>query len=78
MSVVSARAFNQSPSKVKAMAKDGPVVVTERGHPTIVVLAIEEYDRLVGDGNLRDSLRMDLDLDFEPLISHDLGRVADL
>ncbi|MGI8522452.1 MAG: type II toxin-antitoxin system Phd/YefM family antitoxin [Nocardioides sp.] len=78
MSVVTARTFNQSPSTVKAMAEDGPVFVTDRGKPTIVVLAVDDYERLAGGGSLRESLIMDADADFEPVISRDLGEVADL
>ncbi|HRE01640.1 MAG TPA: type II toxin-antitoxin system prevent-host-death family antitoxin [Ilumatobacteraceae bacterium] len=78
MSLVSARTFNQSPSKVKALAKEGPVFVTEHGRPTAVVLTIDDYERLRGVGNVRESLRMDVDVDFEPLVLRDLGRVADL
>lgn len=80
MSVVNARTFNQSPSAVKAMAKKGPVIVTDRGTPTIVVLDFDEYERLRdGGGSLRESLVMNVDVDdFEPLVSADLGRVAEL
>lgn len=75
MAVVSARTFNQSPSSVKAMAKDGPVFVTDRGTPTLVVVAIDEYERLTGGGSVRDSLVMPVDVDFEPVISRDVGKV---
>ena len=78
MSVVTARTFNQSPSTVKTMAKDGPVFVTERGKPTVVILAVDEYDRLTGGGTDRDSLLMDAEVEFEPVISRDLGGVAAL
>ncbi len=78
MSVVSARAFNRSPSVVKAMVKDGPVFVTDRGKPTVVVLAMDDYERLTGTGSVRDSLRMDVDVDFEPVVSTDLGQVPEL
>ncbi|WP_436697838.1 type II toxin-antitoxin system Phd/YefM family antitoxin [Nocardioides sp. BYT-33-1] len=78
MSVVSARAFNQSPSAVKAMADKEPVFVTDRGEPTIVVLSIEYYERLTGGGNLRDSLVMEGDADFEPVVVREPGQVADL
>ena len=78
MSVISARTFNQSPSKAKAMAKDGPVFVTDRGRPTLVLIDIVEYERLRGTGNIRDSLAMTDDVAFEPVISPDLGRVAEL
>jgi prevent-host-death family protein len=78
MSVVNARTFNQSPSTVKAMAKDGPVFVTDRGKPTIVVLTVDEYERLTGAGTIRDSLRMPADVELEPVVSRDLGGVPDL
>jgi len=78
MSVISARAFNQSPSAVKAMAGKEPVFVTDRGEPTIVVLSIDDYERLAGGGSIRDSLVMDADVDFEPVTVRDVGRVADL
>lgn len=78
MSVVNARTFNQSPSTVKAMAKDGPVFVTDRGRPSLVVLAMDEYERLTGSGSIRDSLRMETDVDFEPVVSADLGEIVDL
>ncbi|MFT3872966.1 MAG: type II toxin-antitoxin system Phd/YefM family antitoxin [Nocardioides sp.] len=78
MSVVNARTFNQSPSSVKALAKDGPVFVTDRGRPTIVILDIDEYERLTGAGTIRDSLLMEADAEFEPVISRTPGRVASL
>lgn len=78
MSVVSARTFNQSPSKVKAMAEDGPVFVTDRGRPALVVLSIDDYERMAGGSSIRNSLRMEVDADFEPVMTPDVGRVADL
>lgn len=76
MSVVSARTFNQSPSKIKAMASDGPVFVTDRGKPTLVVLNMADYQRMSGGGSVLDAVRMDEDIDFEPVIMRDLGRTA--
>lgn len=78
MSVVSARTFNQSPSQIKAMAAAEPVFVTDRGKPTIVVLAIDEYERLTGSGSVRDSLQMRADIEFEAVISLELGEVPEL
>ncbi|GAB96041.1 prevent-host-death family protein [Kineosphaera limosa] len=79
MSVVSARTFNQSPSAVKAMAKEGPVIVTDRGRPTIVVMDYDEYERLSdGGGSVRDSLVIDVDVEFEPVVARDLGQVPQL
>jgi prevent-host-death family protein len=76
VSVVTARTFNQSPSSVKSLAQDGPVFVTDRGRPTIVVLTVDDYERLAGTGSVRDSLRMAEDVDLEPVISPDLGQVS--
>lgn len=78
MTVISARTFNHSPSKVKAMAQEGPVFVTDRGRPTIVVLAVDDYERLTGGGSVLDSLALDSDVELEPVISREPGRVADL
>jgi prevent-host-death family protein len=78
MSVVSARTFNQSPSKVKAMAGDGPVFVTDRGTPTLVVLSMDDYERITGGGTVLDALRMEEDVEFEPVVLRDLGRAAQL
>lgn len=82
MSTVSARTFNQSPSRVKALAQEGPVFITERGRATAVLLSIGEYEALTGTASIRDSLRMDIatgvDVTFEPIIDRDLGRVAEL
>ena len=49
--------------------------MTDRGTPTLVVLAIDEYERLTGGGSVRDSLVMPVDVDFEPVISRDVGKV---
>ncbi|MFS3126929.1 type II toxin-antitoxin system Phd/YefM family antitoxin [Nocardioides sp. Bht2] len=82
MSTVSARTFNQSPSKVKALAQDGPVFITERGRAMAVLMSIDTYEELTGHASVRDSLRMDIatdtDVDFEPIVARDLGRVAEL
>lgn len=80
MSVVSARTFNQSPSAVKRMAMGGPVFVTERGRTALVVLSVEEYERITTHRTTHDTLAMDddVEVELEPVISRDLGRVADL
>jgi prevent-host-death family protein len=78
MSIVSARTFNQSPSRVKAMAADGPVFVTDRGKPTLVLLSMDDYERLRGDGSVLAALRMAVDVDFEPVVIRDIGEVPAL
>ncbi|MEM8825668.1 MAG: type II toxin-antitoxin system prevent-host-death family antitoxin [Pseudomonadota bacterium] len=42
------RDFNREPGRIKRAALGGPVVVTERGHPSLVVLSFSEYRRLKG------------------------------
>lgn len=78
MSIVTSRTFNQSPSRVKAMAADGPVFVTDRGRPTLVLLSMADYERLRGQGSVRDVLRMDAEVDFEPVINRDGAEVPAL
>lgn len=47
---LTSREFNQDRARVKRAAKLGPVIVTERGKPNLVVLNIEDYRRLDGRG----------------------------
>lgn len=65
---LSSREFNQDTSKAKRAAKRGPVIITDRGRPSHVLLTIEEYQRLVGPApSIIDLLAMpgaeDLELD---------------
>jgi prevent-host-death family protein len=67
MATLSAREFNHDVSAAKRAADDEPVIITDRGAPSYVLLSIEEYRHLSGeDRNIRDWLRMDDDVDFEP------------
>lgn len=65
---VSAREFNQDVSAAKRAAGKGPVIITDRGHPAFVLLAIEDYRRLSGiSTDLVSWLAMDDDaIDFDP------------
>jgi prevent-host-death family protein len=70
MATISARDFNRDVSAAKRAADAGPVVITDRGEPAYVLLSIDEYRRLHGDGvDVVARLRMDddIDIDFEPL-----------
>ena len=80
MGTVTAREFNRSPSSVKEMAKREPVVVTERGKPALVILSVAEYERLVGRTTTYDLFRMadDVEIDFEPVVSSEPVRPAEL
>ncbi|MGH3861043.1 type II toxin-antitoxin system Phd/YefM family antitoxin [Actinokineospora sp.] len=68
MAVITAREFNQDVSAAKRAASSEPVVITDRGEPSHVLLSIEEYRRLVADErSIVDWLSMeDDDIDFEP------------
>ena len=48
MAEFSSREFNQNVSAAKRAALDGPVIVTDRGAPSHVLLSYPEYRRLSG------------------------------
>jgi len=63
------RDFNRDPGSIKRAALSGPVFITDRNKPSLVVLAIKDYERLAGRGmSLLDLLMPDddQDFDFEP------------
>ncbi len=82
MSTFTSREFNQETSRAKRAAAEGPVYVTDRGHPSHVLLSYERYLELVGAGrSIVDQLAAapgseDIDLDGQP--SRELARGADL
>ena len=45
---LSSREFNQDVSRAKRAADKGPVVITDRGEPTYVLMRHDAYKRLVG------------------------------
>jgi prevent-host-death family protein len=67
---VSSREFNQNLAGAKRAANDGPVVVTDRGKPSFVLMTHADYRRLIGqDRSLVELLRQDgpeADFAFEP------------
>jgi prevent-host-death family protein len=44
-STISAREFNQHVSRAKRAAKDGPVIITERGKPAFVLMEHSAFVR---------------------------------
>ncbi len=70
---ISSREFNQDISGAKRAAQRGPVIITDRGEPSHVLLSIEEYRRLTAASqNIAELLALPGDdSDFEP------GRVSD-
>jgi prevent-host-death family protein len=51
MKVVTSRAFNQDVSEAKRFARVEPVFVTDRGKPTHVLMSIDAYRQLAGQGD---------------------------
>jgi PHD/YefM family antitoxin component YafN of YafNO toxin-antitoxin module len=43
---ISSRRFNQDRSAAKKLAETGPVIITDRGRPTHVLMTHEEYKRI--------------------------------
>lgn len=80
--VFTSRQFNQDVGRAKRAATEGPVIITDRGHPSHVLLTIDEYRRLTDKGrSLADALGMKegADIDFEPgRLSDDFLRPVDL
>lgn len=68
VTIVTSRELSRDVGRAKSAAKLGPVFITDRGRPTYVLLSIENYRRLSGQGrSLVDLLSMpglaDIDLD---------------
>jgi prevent-host-death family protein len=71
ITTVSSREFNQDTGAAKKATKNGPVFITDRGKPAHVLMTIEEYRRLSGQGKSLAQLLAqpgpEADFDFEPL-----------
>lgn len=80
ITTLTSREFNQDASRAKKAAKDGPVIITDRGRPAHVLLSIEAYQRLTGEGgSIVDLLAMPDDAAaFEPPRAGGFSRPADL
>lgn len=64
MATITSRDFNQDVSAAKRSAATEPVIITDRGRPSHVLLSIEEYRRLVADQrSIVDWLSVDDDID---------------
>jgi len=68
MTAISAREFNRDVSAAKRAALEHPVVITDRGEPSHVLLSIDAYRRLSGkDSGWVASIQMpEDDIDFDP------------
>ena len=69
ITALSSRALNQDVTRAKKAAKNGPVIVTDRGRPAHVLLRFEDDQRLTGQRrNIADALAMPgiAEIDFDP------------
>ena len=82
ITTVSSREFNQDVSGAKRATVNGPVFITDRGHPAHVLLTIEEYQKITDKKeSIVELLAMPDadDIDFEaPRLNKELYRPADL
>jgi prevent-host-death family protein len=67
---MSSREFNQDTARAKRAASNGPVIITDRGKPSHVLMTMEEYRRLEKKPrSLADAIaddRPEADFDWEP------------
>jgi prevent-host-death family protein len=80
MTTLSSREFHQDTSGAKKAAATGPVLITDRGKPALVLLTFDEYQRLSGKSpSMAELLAMPEgdEIEFDPQPSRDLGRAAD-
>ena len=69
ITTVTSRELNQDIGRAKRAARAGPVFITDRGKPAHVLLSIEDYRRLAGQGrSVVEALSMPglADIDFDP------------
>lgn len=69
ITTISSRDFNQHKGRATKAASSGPVVITDRGKPSFVLMSFEEYRRITGEKiNIIDALAMpgvgDIDIEF--------------
>ncbi|GGY09674.1 antitoxin [Litchfieldella qijiaojingensis] len=82
-STMTSREFNHDASRAKRAARQGPVIITERGKPSHVLLSYEEYEKLrhSKDGQNIIELLADTDaseVEFEPQAPSSLVKDVDL
>ncbi|MGO4842332.1 type II toxin-antitoxin system Phd/YefM family antitoxin [Rhizobiaceae sp. 2RAB30] len=69
ITTLSSRQLNHDVSSAKKAAQNGPVVITDRGKPSHVLMTYDEFQRLTGRRrNLVEALAMPglSDIDFDP------------
>lgn len=69
ITTISSREFNQDAGGAKKAAEKGPVIITDRGKPSHVLLSFEAYKKLTGtEMSLAEALGdpEGEDIEFEP------------
>jgi PHD/YefM family antitoxin component YafN of YafNO toxin-antitoxin module len=69
ITTLSSREFNQDRSRAKKAAQNGPVFITDRGRPALVLLSIDEYQKIAGKPHsIADQLAMPeaAEIEFDP------------
>jgi prevent-host-death family protein len=69
VTTLSSRELNHDVSRAKKAAQNGPVVITDRGKPSHVLMTYDEFQRLTGSGrSLVEALAMPglSHIDFDP------------
>jgi prevent-host-death family protein len=81
ITTISSREFNQDAGGAKKAAEVGPVIITDRGRPSHVLLSFAAYQKLIGTGpSLMEALAQKEagDFDFDPPRTGDgISRPAD-
>ncbi|CAD84977.1 MULTISPECIES: type II toxin-antitoxin system Phd/YefM family antitoxin [Nitrosomonas] len=81
ITTLSSRELNQDIGRAKRAARNGPVIITDRGKPVHVLLSYDEYQRIIGQQeNIVDQLGLpsgieDVEVEFPR--SRELARPAD-
>ncbi len=81
ITTLSSRELNQDVTRAKKASKSGPVIITDRGKPSHVLLTIEDYQRLTRQKqSIIDLLAMpgDAYIEFEPARVHIEPKEVDL
>ncbi len=67
MLTMSSREFNHDIGKAEKSSHTNPVIITERGKPTHVLLSYDDYQQMMNaQPKITDLLSLAVDVDFEP------------
>ena len=81
MSTLTSRELNHDVSSAKKAAQDGPVIITDRGKPSHVLMTYDDFKRLSGKRrSLIEALSMPglSEIDFSPERTEIVSRAVDL